>query len=155
LINAAHPRDFKFAVEQIHKGAQASGRSMSKIDVVAYTSVSVDYERVKAREKAKEVVAFIVAGSPVEVLKRHDIPSESASGILASLEKARFGDAFKAVTDHMLDSFSISGRPSDIVDKIDEILKLGVTQIVVGSPIGPNKADAIYIISKDVIPHFR
>lgn len=128
---------------------------MSKIDVVAYASVSVDYEKEKAREKAKEVVAFIVAGSPAEVLKRHDIPPESATGILASLEKGKFGEAFKVVTDQMLDSFSICGRPSDIVDKIDEILKIGVTQIVVGSPIGPNKVDAIYTISKDVIPHFR
>ena len=155
LINAAHPNDFKFAVEQIRKGAETGGRDASKIDIVAYASVSVDYERDKAREKAKEVVAFIVAGSPSEVLKRHDISSESASGILASLEKGRFGDAFNTVTDQMLDSFSICGRPSEIVDKIDEILKIGVTQIVVGSPIGPNKADAIYTISRDVIPHFR
>ena len=155
LINAAHPRDFKFAVEQIRKGAQTSGRDVSKIDIVAYASVSVDYERDKAREKAKEVVAFIVAGSPVEVLKRHEISPESASSILNSLEKGKFGDAFNAVTDQMLDSFSICGRPSDIVSKIDEILQIGVTQVVVGSPIGPNKADAIYMISKDVIPHFR
>jgi 5,10-methylenetetrahydromethanopterin reductase len=155
LINAAHPRDFKFAVEQIKKGLQTSGRDKSKVDIVAYASVSIDYEKAKAREKAKEVVAFIVAGSPPEVLKRHDIPQDSASNILASLQKGRFGDAFNAVTDQMLDSFSICGRPSDIVDKIDEILKIGVTQIVVGSPIGPNKADAIYMISKDVLPHFR
>jgi len=155
LINAAHPRDFKFAAEQISKGLQASGRDKSKIDVVAYASVSVDYDKIKAREKAKEVVAFIVAGSPAEVLKRHDIPAENASQILAFLEKGKFGDAFKAVTDQMLDSFAICGRPSDIVNKIDEILRTGVTQIVVGSPIGPNKADAIYLISKDVIPYFR
>ncbi len=155
LINAAHPRDFKFAVEQIRKGASATGRDVSKIDVVAYASVSVDYERGKAREKAKEVVAFIVAGSPPEVLKRHEISPESASRILEFLEKGKFGDAFNAVTDQMLDSFAICGRPSEIVDKIADILKIGVTQVVVGSPIGPNKADAIYTISRDVIPHFR
>jgi 5,10-methylenetetrahydromethanopterin reductase len=155
LINAAHPRDFVFAVEQIKKGAHNAGRDHSQIDVVAYASVSVDYERKKARKKAKEVVAFIVAGSPAEVLKRHDISPENASKILAHLEKGAFGDAVDSVTDQMLDSFSICGKPSDIVDKIDELLKIGVTQIVIGSPIGPNKADAIYVLSKDVLPHFR
>jgi 5,10-methylenetetrahydromethanopterin reductase len=34
---------------------------------------------------------------------------------------------------------------------VDELLKTGVTQIVVGSPIGPNKENAIKLIGKQVI----
>jgi 5,10-methylenetetrahydromethanopterin reductase len=34
---------------------------------------------------------------------------------------------------------------------VDDLLKTGVTQIVVGSPIGPNKESAIKLIGKQVI----
>jgi len=45
----------------------------------------------------------------------------------------------------------VSGTPQDCRARIDELVKTGVTQIVVGSPIGPNKESAIKLIGKQVI----
>jgi 5,10-methylenetetrahydromethanopterin reductase len=51
----------------------------------------------------------------------------------------------------MSEAFSVSGTPVDCRARVDELLKTGVTQIVVGSPIGPNKESAIKLIGKQVI----
>jgi 5,10-methylenetetrahydromethanopterin reductase len=54
----------------------------------------------------------------------------------------------------MLDAFCIYGAPADCIGKIEEILKTGVTQLVVGSPIGPDPAASIEIIRREIMPSF-
>jgi len=155
LINASHPEDFKYAVSQIRSGAEEAGRSISSIDVAAYAAFSVDEDREKALKAAKIVVAFIVAGSPETVLQRHAISIESAKAVSDFLKKGDFKAASKAVTDDMMSAFSISGSPQDCIKRIEELLKTGVTQIVVGSPIGPDKKTSIKLIGEKILPLFQ
>jgi len=51
----------------------------------------------------------------------------------------------------MIDAFSICGAPADCKAKVEALLKIGVTQIVAGSPIGPDKETAIKLIGKEII----
>jgi len=154
LINASHPDDFKEAIPLIKEGAKKVNRDPDKIDVAAYTCFSVDSDKSKAKEAAIPVVAFIVAGASDRVLERHSIRKEDVNEIRSHLSKGRSLDAFKLVTDDMLDAFSIYGTPKECIDKIDTLLRTGVTQIVFGSPIGPSKSKAIKLIG-DIIKHFR
>jgi len=47
----------------------------------------------------------------------------------------------------MLDAFSIAGTVDEVSSKIEELLKAGVTQVVMGSPLGPKKKAAIDLMS--------
>jgi 5,10-methylenetetrahydromethanopterin reductase len=96
-------------------------------------------------------VAFIIAGSPNNVLDRHDVTQGEAKKIGASIAKGDFGSLMGDVTADMVESFSISGKPDKCRSRIDELLQIGVTQIVVGSPIGPDKERSIKLIGKDII----
>ncbi len=152
LINASHPKDFEVAMEKISAGAKKAGRSMDEIDVGAYTCFSVDKDAGKAIGAAKVVVAFIVAGSPDMVLERHGIDVESKKKIGEAISKGDFGALMGGlVTDDMMDAFSICGTPDECKQRINDLLDIGVTQIVVGSPIGPNKEKAIKLIGKEII----
>jgi len=152
LINASHPTDLELAIRQIMQGAKGANRNIQQIDIAAYTCFSVDYDAHRAKEKAKEVVAFIVAGSPPEVLERHNIPSDLAQKIAEKLVAGDFPGAFRLVTDELVDVFSISGSVDDCIRRIKELISIGVTQIVVGSPIGPKKKEAIELIAREIIP---
>lgn len=55
----------------------------------------------------------------------------------------------------MIEAFSICGTPEMCMEKINKLMKLGVTQFVVGSPIGPNMREAIKIVGQKVIPTFK
>jgi len=151
LVNASHPIDLELAVRQIMQGAKSANRNLQQIDIAAYTCFSVDHDAQKAKEKAKEVVAFIIAGSPPEVLERHNIPSDLAQKISDRLVAGDFPGAFGLVTDELVDVFSISGSVDNCIRRIKELTRIGVTQIVVGSPIGPKKKEAIELISKEII----
>ncbi len=151
LINASHPDDFKFAVPMIRAGAEKAGRKPEDVQVCAYASFSADKDPAKAVNASKIVVAFIVAGSPENVLERHGIGMDEARAISDAISRFDFKGAMDGVTPRMTEAFSISGAPADCRARIDELLSTGVTQIVVGSPIGPNKESAIKLIGKKVI----
>ncbi|MBW9221017.1 5,10-methylenetetrahydromethanopterin reductase [Methanothermococcus sp. SCGC AD-155-M21] len=155
LINASNPKDFEAAVPLIKKGAESVGRSMEEIDVAAYACMSVDKKPEKAKQAASPVVAFIAAGSPPMVLERHGIEMEKVETIRNALKKGDFGTAFGAVDDTMLEAFSLYGTPEEVIEKIKGLAEMGVTQIVAGSPIGPNKDASIKLIGKKVIPAIK
>lgn len=154
LINASHPKDFQFAVGQIEEGVEESDKSMGDVDVSAYTSFSVAEDADSAKEAATPPVAFIAAGVPDVVLDRHGISPEDAQTIGEAINEGDFGKAFGSVTDEMIDAFALYGTPDDCIEKIEELKDEGVTQVVAGSPIGPDKKEAMRIISEEIMPEF-
>ena len=151
LVNASHPEDFKYAVPLVRQGAEKAGRDPKDVEISAYTSFSTDKNPEKAANEAKIVVAFIVAGSPDTVLSRHGIEAEEAASVSRAIAKGDFGTALAAVSGRMIEAFSVSGTPADCRARVDELLATGVTQIVVGSPIGPNKERSIKLIGKEIL----
>lgn len=151
LINASHPKDFEFAVRQIKTGAERAGRSLKDVDVTAYACFSVDKKAERAVDAARIVVAFIVAGSPDSVLERHGIPVEAKTELGGAIAKGDFGSLMGMVTSDMIDAFSICGTPEECAERIEALRRIGVTQVVAGSPIGPDKEKSIKLIGKNII----
>lgn len=154
LVNGSHPRDFEYAVSVLKEGAKSEDRDFSMFDVGAYTSFSISSDMDAATKAARPVTAFIVAGSPDAVFEKHGISLDDVEKVRAGFKKG-FGDAVAAVTDEMLDAFSICGTPDKCIERIEELIKAGVTQIITGSPLGPKKKDAIELIGKEIIPYFK
>jgi len=155
LINACHPKDVEYAVSCVKEGVTAAGKRYEVIDVAAYTSFSVHEDIKKANKAAVPVVSFIVAGSPPQVLERHGIDVNKAFEIKEALKANDWGRAFGGVTPEMINAFSVSGTPDTCIERIAELLKSGISQFVVGSPIGGNVREAIDLISEKIIPHFK
>lgn len=155
LINASHPKDVEYAVARIKEGAEKAGKSLKDLEISAYTSFSVARKHEKAVKAATPVVAYIVAGCPPMVLERHGIPIEEASKIRDAIVRGDWKGAFSLVSNDMIEAFSICGTPEECIEKIDKLAKLGVTQIVAGSPIGPNMRKSINMIAAEIFPHFK
>ncbi len=151
IINASHPKDVKVALESID--------AREGFDIAVCSAFSVDRDRDAAIQNAKTVVAFIVASSPSEVLDRHGIDEETANAVKKALsdafEKGMWKELSNAVSEEMVDAFSISGTPDDVIERIEELRRLGITQLVIGSPIGKDKSKAIKLIGREIIPNFR
>jgi len=154
LVNASHPKDFHFAIDRIEEGIEEANRSIEDVDITAYTSFSVAEETEKAKKAVLPPVAFIVASVNEKILERHGISFEKAEEIQKHLDGGDYGEAFASVTDDMVDAFALYGTPEECVRKIKELEDSGVTQLVSGSPIGPNKEEAIRMISEEIIPSF-
>jgi len=154
LINACHPKDVDYAVSCVKEGVKAAGRSLNEVDVAAYTSFSVHEDIKKATKAAVPVVSFIAAGSPPQVLERHGIDVKKTEEIKEALKANDWGRAFSGVTPEMINAFSVCGTPDMCIERIAELLKSGISQFVVGSPIGANVREAIDLISEKIIAHF-
>ena len=154
LVNASHPADISSAVKEVRSGLDEAGKSPSQFDIAAYTSFSVSADQVEAAKLARPVVAFIAAASPDALLERHGIPLERVQVIKEALAKGQFKEAFKSVNDELLDAFSITGTPAQCTEKISRIIKEGVSQLVIGSPIGVNKVKTLELIGSEIMPQF-
>jgi len=155
LINAGHPKDVDYAVGSVQRGVEQAGKRLTDVDVAAYTSFSVHDDLKKATEAAVPVVAYVVAGSPDVVLQRHKIDQEKAEKIGRALKAGKWAEAFGLVSSRMIEAFSVCGTPEICIERITQLLKSGISQFVVGSPLGPNVREAIDLISDKIIPHFK
>ena len=155
LINASHPEDVARAMEFIKNGIIKAGKTKEDLTIATYTSLSVANKAEKAKKAAIPVVAYIVAGCPESILSKHGISMETATAIRHAIVQGRWKEAFSNITEEMIGAFSICGTPETVVEKISRLVRIGTTQIVVGSPIGPDIRKSINMIAAEVFPHFK
>ncbi len=142
LYNGSHPRDFAWAAEQVEKGLEARPDERGEFDFAAYASVSVAEDEAAAREAARPPVAFIAGGAAPPVLDRHDLDGERATEVGQAIEAGEFSEAFGLVTEEMIDAFCIAGTQTQVEEQMAAVQEY-VDSFVVGSPLGPDLADAI------------
>jgi len=155
LINASHPKDVEYAVNCVKEGVRQANKKIAEVDVAGYPAFSVHEDLKKATKAAVPVVSFIVASSPSVLLERHGIDVKKAEEIREALKANDWGKAFGAVTPEMIEAFSVCGTPDTCIERIAQLLKSGISQFVVGSPIGSNVREAIKLISEKIIPSFK
>jgi len=149
LINASNPKDFEIAIPIIKKAQEAAGRK--KHDVGAYTAMSIDQNEKKARNAAKIVAAFIAAGSPPALLQRHGLDLNNVAKIKDALGRFDFKAVGGLVGDAEIDAFTIAGTPDMVRQKCEDLKAAGVTQIIFGSPLGPDMTNSIRLLGKYVV----
>jgi 5,10-methylenetetrahydromethanopterin reductase len=113
--------------------------------------MSIDMNEKKARNAAKIVAAFIAAGSPEPLLQRHGLDLAKVANIKAALAKFDFKTAGENVDDKTIDAFTIAGSPDTVKQKCEDLTKSGVTQIIFGSPLGPDMVNSIRLLGKYVV----
>ncbi len=151
LINASHHDDLRECVEYVRRGSESVSRKPKELDMVAYMATSIHDEVEKARAAAKTVVAFVASSAPPSALEKHGIAAADVERIREKLRVGKIQDAAAAVTGRMIDAFSICGKPAELARHVEGLSKIGITQTVIGSPIGPEPANAIASIRKALL----
>jgi len=114
--------------------------------------MSIDKSEKKARNAAKIVAAFIAAGSPPELLTRHGLDLDNVAKIKAALGKFDFksvGELVGRQGDRCIHHCRYSLKWSRQSAKT--FTKAGVTQIIFGSPLGPDMTTSIRLLGKYVV----
>ncbi len=148
LINASHPDDLKECVAYVREGAVKSNRKLEDLDVAAYMATSIGKDSEKTQSMVKTVVAFIASSAPNHSLKRHDISLEDVKKVRMHLRAGKIQKAAALVTPSMIEAFSVCGSPAKLKARVEDLREFGITQIVIGSPIGPEPTKVIESIKK-------
>ncbi|KUO43279.1 MAG: hypothetical protein APU95_03215 [Hadesarchaea archaeon YNP_N21] len=152
LLSVLPPKILDKSIERIEVGAKKSGRDLRDIDVAYLTRFSTSKDGEKARELVKPNVAYGVADSPPEVIEEAGIAPEEQEEIRKALKEGGLKAAAELVTDKMIDSIAIAGTPAECVEKSKRFLRRGVTQLIFGSPYGPDPEEAVRILCREIIP---
>jgi 5,10-methylenetetrahydromethanopterin reductase len=149
LINASNPKDFEAAIPIIKAACEKVDKK--GFDIGAYTAMSIDMSEKKARNAAKIVAAFIAAGSPPALLERHGLDLNNVAKIKEALSRFDFKTVGGLVGDAEIDAFTIAGTPDVVKQKCEDLKKSGVTQIIFGSPLGPDMVNSIRLLGKYIV----
>lgn len=145
LVNAAHPRDYAWAADQISIGREDRDETRGPLTTAAFASVSIAEDGETARAAARPPVAYIVGGAAGPILQRHGIDTDQAATIERLLGAGEHERAYDHVTPTMLDAFCIAGGPETVVKRIERLFTY-VDAFVAASPLGPDRQQAISLL---------
>lgn len=131
VLNYCVPPEYNdVALEHIEAGARRAGRSLDSIDRPQLVVCSVDYDRQKAIEGAKELLTQYLAQQP-HIAKASGVKKEVVEKVQSILgwpaTREQVHKAMKFVPDDLVDRISASGTPEDCRAKVREYVSRGCT----------------------------
>lgn len=145
LVNAAHPLDYEWAIDQLEIGLADRPDARGPFSVAGFASVSVSEDESAAIDAARRPVAYIAGGASEAVLERHDLDVALAEVIGDAISAGEKQRAYDLVTPSMLEAFCIVGTPAEVADRVVSLFE-HVDAVVLASPLGPDRATAIDLL---------
>jgi alkanesulfonate monooxygenase SsuD/methylene tetrahydromethanopterin reductase-like flavin-dependent oxidoreductase (luciferase family) len=150
-------------LQQAAAGAARAGAA-KRLRFVAELNVSISRDRARARQFPRRQVAHSVLGLEAlefsrEELARLGIEPERIAGLRERFTAgATIEEAAALVEDRMVDAYYLAGTPDDVVPRVLEVVEqargLGIDQIVFAK-LGPDYAEAIDCLGREVLPRVR
>lgn len=149
------PEHYETVAPLIREGATRADRSLDDIDVAACVWCSVSDDRQAAEAALRDKIAYYGHALSPLIWQRLGLTQDDFRPIERAVMTER--DPAKArtlVSDRML-QIGIVGTPTDLIDRLEGLVALGVRHLSFGPPLGPDPLAAVEAIGRVVIPHFR
>ena len=149
------PEHYANVLPYIQEGAVQSGRTLDEIDIAACIWCSLSADGDAARDALAEKVAYYGHAMSPMILDQLGLTEDDFAEIRrVVVEENDLPRAKSLVTPQML-RIGIAGTASDLIERLESLVSLGVKHISFGPPLGPDPLAAIQQIGAQVIPHFR
>lgn len=149
------PEHFKVILPYIQEGAAKAGRPLDEIDLsgCVWCAISED-RRAAERALAAKIAYYGHALSPLiwaslGVTAEEFAPIEQTVMAENDMEKA-----ITMVTPAMM-QIGLVGEGKDLIPRLEALASLGLRHISFGPPLGTDRLQAIQIIGREIIPHFK
>jgi len=138
------------------------GNTGSEIDIGCTVVASIDEDRDKGRDGAREIAGMYLAnkvqniqGSADTLLELAEIEQEEIQPVAEAMEQGGRLAAKAKVTDALLDKCKpIAGTPGDCIEAIEEYRDAGCTHVML-ELWGDDRLEQIRLFGAEVLPHFR
>jgi 5,10-methylenetetrahydromethanopterin reductase len=153
------------SLEELHKGAQESGRDPADIDVWWAPRLCIATDGAKALKDVRASIASAgnhalrsgLAGKHVPVrlegsIRRFHQEYDYAQHGDKTGKNARLIDEL-GLTDYLLERFAVAGTPSDIVERIRNLSRLGLNNLWLSSP--GDDPGSLDLMGKEVLPRLN
>lgn len=149
------PEHYATIAPLIAEGARRAGRTLDDIDIAACVWCSISADRAAAEAALKDKIAYYAHALSGYLKERLGLDEAQLRTLEHAVMTARDPEAARAlVTPEML-RIGIVGAPSDVVQRLEGLVALGVRHLSFGPPLGPDPLQAVQTLGREVLPHFR
>ncbi|MCC7256968.1 MAG: LLM class flavin-dependent oxidoreductase [Gammaproteobacteria bacterium] len=149
-----NPDYVRIVRENVAIGAARAGRDPAAVEIIAGPLCSVSADRERAREAARRVLAvYLPYLHPMTEVA--GIPAGEIRQVREAAAAGDFARGARAVSDRAVRYCSVTGRPEDVIPQIEAMAAAGVTHVAFGHPLGPDFDEALDLLGREVLPHFR
>ena len=144
------PLDYlKYAVKEVDRAAERTGRNPSTIEKVAWLPTIPTFKG-GDESLAKKVVSIVVADMPEQVLDMLSIDRKRVDQLRDAVSKEGADAGIQFVNDELIDMFAISGDLNHMVDMFEKVAQLGISEVVLGPPFSGNWREAMADIFEEI-----
>ena len=160
LLDNVPVKYMREAVNYVEKGANAVNRKIDGFEFGDLVVSSISEDRKEARNRVKRHIPYDFITISKRELELIGLTLKDVEPIRAALKRQLpedFAMARAAVTEEMVDEFSVSGNPEDCVRKIRAMEKAGITLAMLSLPSKPEDKpeEMIKLFGDHVIPEFK
>ena len=156
------PAFIRYALGVMGEGARAAGRDPTGIDVGCTIVASIDEDRERGRDGAREIAGMYLANKVQNIQAAADtllelagLSQEEIRPIAEAMERGGRLAAKSMVTDEILDKCKpIAGTPEDCVSAIEEYREAGCKHVML-ELWGDDRLGQLRLLGESVLPHFR
>lgn len=151
-----------YSRENMEIGAARAGRNADEIDLGCTLVASIDEDRDKGRQGAREIAGMYLAnkvqnikGSADVLLEKANLEMDEIQPIADAMERGGRAAATEAVTDAVLDKcVPIAGTPADCIEAVERYRDAGCTHLML-ELWGEDRNRQIELFGQEVLPRFR
>ncbi len=156
------PAFVRYARERLAEGARRAGRDADDIDVGCTIVASIDEDRDRGRDGAREIAGMYLAnkvqnirGAADTLLEKAGLTFDEIRPVAEAMERGGRLAAKEQVTDEILDKVHpIAGTPDDCVAAIEEYRAAGCTHIML-ELWGEDRERQLELFGREVLPRVR
>jgi 5,10-methylenetetrahydromethanopterin reductase len=156
------PAFVRYSRGNIAEGAARSGRDPDEVDVGCTIVASIDEDRDRGRDGAREIAGMYLAnkvqniqGAADTLLELANLTRDEIVPIAEAMEKGGRHAAAAAVSDEILDKCKpIAGTPEDCIGAIEEYREAGCTHVML-ELWGEDRDKQIDLFAQEVLPRVR
>jgi 5,10-methylenetetrahydromethanopterin reductase len=149
------PEHFETGLPYIQAGLAKANRTLDEIDLAACIWISLAEDRTAAESVLRDKIAYYGHALSPLIWDRLGLTQEDfrpiEQAIMRDNDPAR---AAQLVTPRML-RIGVVGTAHDLIQRLEYLVALGAKHLSFGPPLGPHPLEAIRLIGRDIIPHFR
>jgi 5,10-methylenetetrahydromethanopterin reductase len=144
------PFDYlRYAIRVVNSSAEQAGRNKGAVEKVIWVPTIPTFKGIKEKV-ARRVVALVIADTPDAVLNMLAVDREKVNRIREIVASSSPNEGAKFVDNELLDIFSISGTKEHMVDRFEDLARIGATEVVIGPPFSGEWKQALVEIFAEV-----
>ena len=148
------PESARTMASHVYAGADRAGRDRGDVDLAGCAWLSISESAGEAGAILRPMVAYFGPHLEAHALAAIGLSPEDFAPLKSLVDAGDLDSAATAVTEPML-QLALTGTPARVIERIERLADDGVTQINLGGPLGPDPEEAIRLVGRQVIPHFR